>query len=49
MTQADVAKKIGISRQMFCYKEAGKTEWKLKELEGLAVVFGVSVRDLLGD
>jgi DNA-binding XRE family transcriptional regulator len=49
MTQGDVADKLQMSRVGYHNKESGKAQWRLDELMSLAELFGVSVRDILGD
>jgi hypothetical protein len=38
-----------MSRVGYHNKESGKAQWRLDELMSLAELFGVSVRDILGD
>jgi len=48
LSQADVAKKIGISRSSYVAFEQGKNELSLSEATNLADVFGISLCDVEG-
>jgi putative transcriptional regulator len=45
LTQEDVARKLGISRQRWILVEKGKRDLSTEELETLAALFGIRVAD----
>jgi len=46
LSQAEIAKKIGVSRSSYISFEQGKTELTLSEVAKLAELFGVSLREV---
>lgn len=48
MTQAELAKKIGVSRTAISSWEVGRTEPSIGDIEALANVFGCLKTDLIG-
>jgi len=49
LSQKEISVMIGLSAPTIVTREAGKTSWRLEELNKLAEIFGVSVKDLLDD
>lgn len=45
LTQAEAAKKLGISRVMYCNYEVDPSLLKIKTLYKLAIIFGCKVSD----
>jgi DNA-binding XRE family transcriptional regulator len=49
MSQGAVAQAIGMSRATFNEREAGNSAWRINEVQKMAEIFGVSMRDLMDD
>ena len=47
MTQADLAKKLGVTRQAVSSWERGRTEPSMNDVEKMAIVFGVQKSDII--
>lgn len=48
LTQEQVAKAIGMTKQTYCSKESGKRDFTLKEAKLLAKLFKKTLDDLFG-
>lgn len=46
LTQADMARKLGMSRQLYQMKESGKRQFKLDEAIAISKMSGVDLADV---